>query len=54
VEDNLLVPWFPGDFVLDSKELSIPVVEVLSPVAKMTFAKLCFVRTEGDRTFALS
>ena len=53
VEDNLLVPWFPGDSVLDSGELSSPVVEVLSPVANTTFAKLYFVRPERDGAFAV-
>jgi hypothetical protein len=52
VEDNLLVPWFLGDSVLDREELRGPVVEALSPVVNKLFVELYFVRIEKDNVFA--
>lgn len=43
VEVSSLVPWHAGDLVLESGEISNPIVEVLTPCAKMTFAELCCV-----------
>jgi hypothetical protein len=54
VEDNLLVPWFLGDSVLDREELKGPVVEVLSPIVNKLFVELCFVRIEKDGGFCFS